>query len=102
MTGRWRHVTSRRRTNVPVTTIEHEKQLENPPLCEQLPVRDYLDNVVVRTNGAFVAGYELWGITSYFASDEERNQHKGMLAALLRYVRSPSMRLQIRFWTLEC
>ena len=71
------------------------------PLCEHLPVRDYLDNVVVRTNGAFVAGYELRGITSYFASDEERNQNKLMLDALLRTLPEQSMRLQLRFELVE-
>jgi hypothetical protein len=57
---------------VPVTLEQHERKLHDPALCEQLPVRDYLDNVVVRTNGAFVAGYELKGLASYFASDVGR------------------------------
>jgi type IV secretory pathway VirB4 component len=86
---------------VPITVIQHEKELENPPLCEQLPVRDYLDNVVVRTNGSLVAGYELRGTTSYFASDHERNQHKTMLEALLRSVPEQSVKLQVRFEVIE-
>ena len=61
----------------PLTREQHEKQLDDPALCEQLPVRDYLDNVLVRTSGALVAGYELRGITSYFASDEERDRSQG-------------------------
>jgi len=40
-------------------------------LCELLPVRDYLDNVMVRTT-APCPGYELKGLITYFASDEER------------------------------
>ena len=40
---------------MPVTQEQHEKKLQDPALCEQLPVRDYLDNVMVRTNGALVA-----------------------------------------------
>ena len=55
---------------MPLTLEQHERKLDDPPMCEQLPVRDYLDNIVVRTNGAFVAGYELKGLASYFASDE--------------------------------
>lgn len=47
---------------MPVTLEQHERKLHDPALCEQLPVRDYLDNIVVRTNGAFVAGYELKGL----------------------------------------
>jgi hypothetical protein len=69
---------------VPLTLEQHEKKLQEPALCEQLAVRDYLDDVVVRTNGGFVAGYALKGLTSYFASDEGRNRGKLMMEALLR------------------
>ena len=81
--------------------ILRRERFDAQPLCEQLPVRDYLDNVVVRTNGAFVAGYELRGIHSYFASDQERNQNKLMLDALLRTLPEQSMRLQVRFEMVE-
>ena len=86
---------------MPLTLEQHTKSLKNPALCEQLPVRDYLDNVVVRTNGSFVAGYELRGLTSYFASDEGRNRDKLMLEALLRSMPEQSMRLQLRFEVVE-
>src|SRR5947209_1568894 len=61
---------------MPVTWEQYEKKLDDPALCELLPVRDYLDNVLIRTSGAVVAGYELRGITSYFASDQERDRSK--------------------------
>ena len=61
----------------------------------------YLDNVIVRTNGAFVAGYELKGLTSYFASDEGRDRGKLMLEALLRSIPEQSMRVQIRYEVVE-
>jgi type IV secretory pathway VirB4 component len=77
------------------------ERFDAQPLCEQLPVRDYLDNLVVRTNGALVAGYELRGIHSYFAIDAERNQNKLMLDALLRTLPEQSMRLQLRFEMVE-
>src|SRR5215469_7409166 len=86
---------------MPLTQEQHEKTLENPAFCEQLPVRDYLDNVMVRTNGAFVAGYELRGVTSYFASDHERNRAKTMLEALLKAIPEQRMRLQIRYEVVE-
>ena len=86
---------------MPLTLEQHEKTLRDPALCEHLPVRDYLDNVVVRTNGAFVAGYELRGLTSYFASDEGRDRGKLMLEALLRSLPEQSMRVQIRYEIVE-
>src|SRR5215467_2952308 len=86
---------------MPLTLQQHEKRLDDPAVCEQLPVRDYLDNVIVRTNGAFVAGYELRGVTSYFASDQERNRAKTMLEALLKAIPEQSMRLQVRYEVVE-
>jgi hypothetical protein len=86
---------------MPVTQEQHERKLEDPALCEQLPVRDYLDNVMVRANGAFVAGYELRGITSYFGSDEERDRGKVMIGALLKSIPEQSMRMQVRYEVVE-
>src|SRR6516162_1377540 len=84
-----------------LTQEQFEKSLDNPALCEQLPVRDYLDNMMVRTNGALVAGYEVRGITSYFASDEERDRSKVMLGALLKSIPEQSMRVQFRYEVVE-
>ncbi len=48
---------------MPVTQAEHDRRLKVPAVCELLPLRDLPlgDNIMVRTNGAFVAGYELQG-----------------------------------------
>jgi type IV secretory pathway VirB4 component len=86
---------------LPLTEQQHERVLDDPALCEQLPVRDYLDNVMVRTNGALVAGFELRGITSYFASDEDRDRSKVMLGALLKSIPEQSMRVQVRYEVVE-
>ncbi len=86
---------------MPLTLEQHEKKLRNPAVCELLPVRDYLDNVVVRTNGSFVAGYELKGLTTYFASDDGRNRGKLMLESLLRSIPEQSMRVQLRYEVVE-
>jgi hypothetical protein len=86
---------------MPATWGQQEKALDDPALCEQLPVRDYLNNVMVRTNGALVAGYELRGRTSYFASDDERDRSKVMLGALLKSIPEQSMRVQMRYEVLE-
>ena len=84
---------------MPMTYAEHDKKMKVPAVCELLPLRDLPqgDNVMVRTNGAFVAGYELKGVLSYFATDEDRNQAKSMLEALIRGVPDVSMRIQFRY-----
>jgi hypothetical protein len=73
--------------------------LKVPAVCELLPLRDLPDgdNIMVRTNGAFVAGYELKGILSYFATDSDRNDSKAKLEALFRSVPDVSMRIQFRY-----
>ena len=69
---------------MPLTMRQHDANLHQPALCELLPIRDYLDSVLVRSNGALVAGYDLGGINSYYHSDETRNQTKYSLEALVR------------------
>lgn len=86
---------------MPVTMRQHEANLRQPAFCELLPIRDYLDNVIVRSNGALVAGYDLGGINSYYHSDDTRNQTKCSLEALVRSLTERSMRLQVRFEVVE-
>src|SRR5580704_13515041 len=82
---------------MPLTVLEHAKSLGQPPLCEQLKVRDVVDDLLVQVNGSFVAGYVVSGINSYYASDEERNRTKLSLEALVRSLPERSMRMQARF-----
>ncbi|GGG87234.1 TraG/VirB4 family ATPase [Edaphobacter dinghuensis] len=84
---------------MPMTYAEYEKRQKVPAVCELLPLRDLprRDNIMVRTNGAFVAGYELRGILSYFATDMERNEAKERIEALFRSLPDVSMRLQFRY-----
>jgi len=82
---------------MPVTTEKYEQSLGAPPLCEQLRIRDLLDNIAVQVDGSMVAGFEVSGIQSYYASDEARNRLKGSLEALVRSLPERSMRMQVRF-----
>src|SRR5437016_1788916 len=82
---------------MPVTLEQYEKSLAAPPLCEQLRIRDLLDDVAIQLDGSFVAGYELSGEHSYYASDEMRNRAKNGLEALVRSLPERSMRMQVRF-----
>ncbi len=82
---------------MPVTVEGFKRAMSAPPLCEQLRLRDLLDNVAVQIDGSFVAGYEAGGVQSYYASDEGRNRLKGLLEALVRSLPERSMRMQVRF-----
>ena len=81
---------------MPVTMKAYQRSLSAAPLSEQLRIRDLLDNVAVQVDGSFVAGYELSGMNSYYASDEGRNRSKSALEALVRSLAERSMRMQIR------
>jgi CHAT domain-containing protein len=63
---------------------QHELDLHNPALCEELPIRDILDDVGVMTNGTFVAAYELSGVHSYYHTEDMRNRAKESFEAVLR------------------
>jgi hypothetical protein len=82
---------------MPVTIRQWEDSLRQPALCELLPVRDYLDGCVIRTNGCFVAGYEAAGLSTYFHADETRNRTKELLEAQVRSLPERSMRMQVRY-----
>jgi len=82
---------------MPVTVEQYERSLAAPPLCEQLRIRDLLDDVAIQLDGSFVAAYELSGQHSYYASDEMRNRGKNALEALVRSLPERSIRMQLRF-----
>jgi hypothetical protein len=82
---------------MPLTVERYEQSISAPPLCEQLRIRDLLDNIAVQIDGSMVAGFEVGGIQSYYASDEGRNRIKGLLEALVRSLPERSMRMQVRF-----
>ncbi len=81
----------------PLTLAKHEESLRKPALCELLPVREYLDGVMVQVDGSLVAGYELSGLNSFYHDDDLRNRSKHALEALIRSLPERSMRLQMRF-----
>lgn len=81
----------------PLTTKKHAEEMRKPALCELLPVREYLDGVMVQVDGSLVAGYELTGLNSFYHDDEMHNRSKHALEALIRSLPERSMRLQMRF-----
>jgi hypothetical protein len=82
---------------MPRTIAKQEESLRKPALCELLPVREYLDGLMVQLDGSLVAGYELGGLNSFYHDDDLRNRSKHALEALIRSLPERSMRLQMRF-----
>ena len=69
---------------MPITRAQHECSLEDPAVCELLKIRDFLDNIMVRTDGCYVAAFRVAGAMTYFGDDDERNEAKSVLESLLR------------------
>src|SRR5215472_4863040 len=86
---------------MPRTTAQQERSLQDPAVCELLKIRDFLDNVMVRTDGCYVAGFRVQGAVTYFADDEGRNEAKSVVESLLRAMPEQSMRVQFRYEVLE-
>src|ERR1700692_3854656 len=86
---------------MPKTREAHNRSLQDPALCELLPIRDFLDNVMIRTDGCYVAGFRMAGTLTYFADDDGRNETKELVESLLRTVPEQSMRLQFRYEVVE-
>jgi hypothetical protein len=75
---------------------QHESDLRSPALCEELRLRDILDDVGVMTSGIFVAAYELSGVHSYYHTEDMRNRAKESVEAVLRSMPERSMRFHLR------
>ena len=83
------------------TMAQHERSLHDPAVCELLNIRDFLDGVMVRNDGCYVAGFRVAGALTYFADDDGRNEAKAMLESLLRAIPEQSTRLQFRYEVVE-
>src|ERR1039458_10180398 len=88
-------------TKLPKTTEERLKEITRPAVCDLLPVRDFLDDVMIRADGSYVAGFHLGGALSYFMDDEGRNQTKRTLESLFLTIPEESMRVQFRYEVIE-
>lgn len=71
--------------------------VDGAPMAELFPIRDFLDDVMVRTDGCYVAGYRLQGSHTYFGGEVERNGVNLQLDALFRACQEESMRIQVRY-----
>ncbi len=77
--------------------LEKLTKANGPSMAEMLPIRDFLDDVMVRLDGCFVAGYRLDGSATYYGSAEDRNTLNANLDSILRTCPEESMRVQVRY-----
>jgi type IV secretory pathway VirB4 component len=83
------------------TNEERLEEITRPSVCDLLPVRDFLDGVMIRSDGSYVAAFRLDGAMSYFGDDNGRNETKHRLESLFLTIPEESMRVQFRYEVIE-
>ena len=93
---------------MPITTEQFKRSLVVPGLYSLLPIRAFVpgalvpsDGIMVRTDGCYVAGYQLGGSLTYFGDDSAMNEMHARIEALLRAIPEESMRVQFRYEVVE-
>src|ERR1700739_2377203 len=93
---------------MPITTEQFKRSLVVPGLYSLLPIRAFVpgalvpgDGIMVRTDGCYVAGYQLGGSLTYFGDDPAMNEMHARIEALLRAIPEESMRVQFRYEVVE-
>jgi hypothetical protein len=66
-------------------------------LAARIPVTEIRDDLIVRRDGSFCAGWECMGIASQFASTERLEAVSGALDAFIKGFRHPEIELQFRY-----
>lgn len=93
---------------MPQTTADRRRALKTPGLYSLLPIRAFEDDetgrgggVMVRTDGCYVAGFQVGGALTYYGDDPAMNEVSHRLDSLLRTIPEQSMRVQFRYEIVE-
>src|SRR5437868_4077473 len=66
-------------------------------LASRIPVSEIRDDLIVRRDGSFCAGWECVGIATQFASAERLEAVSSVLDAFIKGIRHPEIELQFRY-----
>jgi hypothetical protein len=72
-------------------------QKEVASLAARIPVSEIRDNLIVRRDGSFCAGWECAGIATQFASAERLEAMSSSVDAFIKGFRHPEIELQFRY-----
>jgi hypothetical protein len=79
---------------MPVSTEE----LQHPGIYSLLPIREFLDDVMVRTDGCYVAGFRIGLFDAIYGVDDvARVEMARRMDGVLRVIPEQSMRVQFRY-----
>src|SRR5215831_14095592 len=67
------------------------------PLSARIPISEIRDDLIVRRDGSFCAGWECSGIATQFASLEKVESVSSALDAFIKGIRHPEVELQFRY-----
>lgn len=89
---------------LPYGSTQTESRLESgngskvvPSLASRIPVSEIRDDLIVRRDGSFCAGWECSGVATQFVSLERFEAVSGALDAFIKGIRHPEIELQFRY-----
>jgi hypothetical protein len=78
-------------------TSETRKERTLSFLAARIPVSEIRDDLIVRPDGSFCAGWECYGIATQFADAERLEAISSSLDAFIKGIRHPEIELQFRY-----
>jgi hypothetical protein len=81
---------------LPVTRSDYENE-KFSSLAARIPISEVRDELIVRRDGSFCAGWEARGVFTSFASAERLEEVSNALDAFLKGIRHPDVELQFRY-----
>src|SRR5438105_4476963 len=86
---------STRTETSPESTGSGEKVVSS--LASRIPISEIRDDLIVRRDGSFCAGWECVGISTQFADAERLETVSNSLDAFIKGIRHPEIELQFRY-----
>ncbi len=83
----------------PVAGAGDEKSLSS--LAARIPISEVRDDLIVRRDGSFCAGWECNGVATQFANAERLEALSSTLDAFIKSIRHPEIELQFRY-VIDC
>src|SRR5438445_3182663 len=85
------------RTEARSECAENGRQKVASALAGRIPISEIRDDLIVRRDGSFCAGWECVGIATQFASAERLEAVSSVLDAFIKGIRHPEIELQFRY-----
>ncbi len=87
---------ARKLREMPCTRVDRDEE-KLSSLAARIPVSEIGDDLIVRRDGSFCAGWEVQGVATGFAAAQRLEDFSSALDAFIKGVRHPAIELQFRY-----